>query len=165
MIQGPSLANQPEQQLQAQRARARGSLMRTAVIWTPFFVASFGTWSYFVVGQLFGFGEGWFLVGVLSLVTFLLGFQSLGAVRDLIRGTREVTGEVTRRWARRDSLVIKTHYVRIDHGKIIRLDGLFHSEVGRGDRVRIVYYPSSMIAVTVERIADEDANKAAAPAT
>jgi hypothetical protein len=156
MIKGPSLSDQPEYQLEAQRARARGSLFRTALVWTPFFAVSLGAWLYFTVGQLFGFGEGWFLVGVLSFVTFLLGYQSVGATRDLFRGTSEVTGRVTRRWARRDSLVIKSHYVRIDHGKIIRLDGVFHTDVAQGDNVRIVYYPSSMMAVTVEKLEQDE---------
>ena len=156
MIKGPSLVDQPEYQLDAQRARARGSIIRTAVIWTPLFVLSGGALLYFTLGQLFDFGEGWFLVGVLSIVTFLVGFQSVGALQDLIRGTTDVTGQVTRRWARRDSLVIKSHYVRIDGGKIIRLDGLFHTDVAVNDRVRIEYYPSSMVAATVERFEDKE---------
>lgn len=151
MIKGPSLTDQPEYQLEAQRARARGSLIRTVLVWSPFFIAALGALLYFGVGQLFDFGEGWFLVVVLAIVTFLLGFQSLGALRDLSRGTSEVSGQVTRRWARRDSLVIKSHYVRIDHGKIIRLDGIFHTDVAEGDTVKVVYYPSSMVAVTVEK--------------
>ena len=152
MTQSPSLRNQPEYQLEAQRARARGSLVRTAAVWSPLFVASLGTFLYFTTGQFFDFGQGWFLVGVLGTVTFLLGFQSVGAVRDLTRGTSEVSGQVTRRWARRDSLVIKSHYVRIDRGQIIRLDGIFHADVEQGDHVKIVFYPSSMMAVTVEML-------------
>lgn len=162
MTQSPSLLNQPEYQLEAQRARARGSLIRTALVWSPFFVAALGTWLYFTAGELFGFGQGWFLVVVLSIVTFLLGFQSVGALRDLLRGTTEVTGQVTRRWARRDSLVIKSHYVRINRGKIIRLDGVFHTDVAQGDHVRIVFYPSSMMAVTVEKIELPDESTASA---
>lgn len=146
------LEDDPAYQQKMQEARIRGGLVRSAAIWTPLFAIVGGAFVYYLLGQLFGFGNGtWFLVVVLGFLSFLMGFQSINALRDLIGGTREVEGEVTRRWARRDSFVFQSHYIRLDK-KIFRIDGFFHRDIKVGDQVRLRYYPASMVVVSAERL-------------
>lgn len=146
------LANDPNEERARLEARIRGGLVRSAIIWTPLFVVTGGAFVYYLLGQLFGFGGGtWFLVVVLGFLSFLMGFQSINTLRDLAGGTREIEGEVTRRWARRDSLVFQSHYIRLDK-KIFRIDGLYHRDINVGDRVRLRYFPASMVVLTAERL-------------
>lgn len=130
---------------------ARSSLVRTAIIWTPLFAVTAAALIYFLLGQIFGFGSGtWFLVIVLSGLSFLFGYQSIGALRDLTGGTTTLRGFVQKRWSRSDSLVMRTHYIRIE-GKIFRINKLLHGDVKQGDDVTIRYYPASMLVVSLER--------------
>lgn len=153
------LEDDPSYQHSMQEARIRGGLVRSAAIWTPLFVVVGGAFLYYLAGQLLGFGGGtWFLVVVLGVLSFLMGFQSINALRDLMGGTREVEGEVTRRWARRDSLVFQSHYIRLDK-KIFRIDAVFHRDIKVGDRVRLRYYPASMVVLSAERLPRADEEK------
>src|SRR5690606_13032109 len=103
----------------------------------------FGAFLYFLAGQLFGFGGGtWFLVVVLGILSFLFGYQSTGALRDLMGGVTTIDGIVSKRWSRSDSLVMRTHYLRVE-GKIFRINPAFHGEVKQGDHVTLRYYPAS----------------------
>lgn len=144
------LSNDPTKKAQEEQM-ARSALVRTAVIWTPLFALSGGALLYFLAGQLFDFGNGtWFLVVVLSILSFLFGYQAIGALRDLAGGTAEMRGIVTKRWSRSDSIVMRTHYIRIE-GKIFRINKLLHGDVKQGDEVSIRFYPASMLVVSLER--------------
>jgi hypothetical protein len=57
---------------------------------------------------------------------------------------------VTRRWARSDSFVIKTHYIRLEQ-KILRGDQLILDGIREGDWVEATYYPHSAVLVSVEK--------------
>jgi hypothetical protein len=144
---------QDDPQIQAAQAhhRARAALWRTALIWTPLFALSAVALLFFLVDELAGWGHGsWFLVVVLAVLSTLFGFQGLQSLIDLFAEPAEVTGEVTRRWSRTDSLVVRSHYIRIDK-HIFRIDRDIHGDISQGDHVWVRYYPRSATVIEVEK--------------
>jgi hypothetical protein len=139
--------------------RARNRILRSAVIWTPFFVVSLAGLVFFFFDRLLTGGDNggtWFLVVVLGVLTFLFGFQSIQSLLDIFGHVHESTGLVTRRWSRTDSLVMRSHYFRLDNKQIFHVDTLQHREVKEGDRVRVRYYPHSSLVVKVEKLVPEE---------
>jgi len=160
--------NDPVYQKAEQERRIRASLIRSALLWTPLFLLIGGAFVFFLGDQLFGSQRGtWFLIVVLGLLTFLLGYQSIHNLLDLAYGDAEMTGHVTRRWSRSDSLVLRSHYIRVGRDKIFRIERAYHDDVKEGDYVRIRYYPRSAVVIECERLpgpeaAEDDAGEAAA---
>lgn len=135
------------------RARSvRNGILRSAVIWTPPFVACLGLLLFFLYDQVTDGGRGTiFLLVVLAIGSLLFGSQSIQALRDLFGTTRSVEGVVTRRWSKMDSLVMKTHYVRI--GKtILRGDYDLLGDIQAGDTIEVRYYPHSAVAFAVKML-------------
>ncbi len=133
--------------------RARNNVIRTAVIWMPLFLLVFAGLVWAVFDRVTGGGTStWFLVGVLGIISFLFGFQGIQALRDLIGGERTVTGQVTRRWTRRDSFVLKSHYIRLDNKQIFLIDDAFHGDVREGDLVEVRHYPHTSVVIDCERL-------------
>ena len=128
----------------------RGGLWRTALFWTPLAVGGLGSGVYFLAIEAAGDGNGWIVPGILLVVGALFAFQGVQALRDLSGGTQTMAGFITRRWWRLD-LGTRSHYLRIDNNRILRTDRPQYLTVDQGDYVEIEYYPSSMIAVTVEK--------------
>jgi hypothetical protein len=145
--------------------RARNGLIRTAIIWTPLFLASAAGLIWAVLNRLFveDGGSTWFLVVVLSILTFLFGFQSIQAIRDLIGGPRSTVGMVVRRWARTDSFVMRSHYIRLENKQIFRIDKLFHGDVKEGDRVEVRYYPRTAVVIECEKLPEPGEEKGPDP--
>ncbi len=134
-------------------AAARGGLIRTAVIWMPLFVATAVALLFFLFDQLTGGGRGsWFLVIVLAVLTTLFGFQGMQATLDLVGEPLEKTAEVTRRWSRSDSIVMKSHYIRTDSGEILRGNVVLFDGIEPGDRVKVLYYPHSAVVIDLEKV-------------
>ncbi|MDZ7728587.1 MAG: hypothetical protein U5Q44_10575 [Dehalococcoidia bacterium] len=132
--------------------RARNTIIRQAVIWTPLFVVAFGGLVWALAAKLFfDGGATWFFIVVLTLLSFLFGYQSIHAIRDLRGGPTHRTGKVQRRWARTDSFVIRSHYIRLEDKQIYRIDKVFHDDVKEGDDVDITYYPHSAVVIHCER--------------
>lgn len=131
--------------------KARAGLWRTAFFWTPLFVAAAGAGVYFIFLELTtDDGYGWILPSVLLVFGFLFGVQGFQAIRDLRGGTLTTEGFITRRWWRLD-LGSRSHYLRINHEKILRTDRVQYLTVEKDDYVEIEYFPSSMIAVKVDK--------------
>lgn len=131
--------------------RVHRNLVRSAVIWTPPFLLCLGLLIFFAWDQSLGEERGsWFLVGVLVIATVLFGSQSIQALLDLAGEPRELVGEVTRRWARSDSLVVRTHYMRIGK-QIMRGDREILDDVKVGDHVAVRFYGHSGVVITVEK--------------
>ncbi len=143
----------PEIRRQTQEREVRGRVLRSALMWTPIFALAGGALLFFLVDQLVDGGRGsWFLVGVLTIFAFLFGFQSIQSLLDLWGHPRQREGLVTRRWARNDSFVIRTHYVRIDKNLLLRGDVHILDDIKEGDAVSVRYYPHSAVVVQIERI-------------
>ncbi len=134
--------------------RAHMRLVRSAVLWVPPAVVLLGAFLFFTYDRVTGpeYGATWFLVVVLGFLGFLFGFQAMQPVLDLIGGTREVSGFVTRRWSRTDSLVLRSHYVRLETGNIFRIDPPFHLETKTGDYLSIRFYPHSAMVVEMKKV-------------
>ncbi len=133
--------------------RVRNGLIRSAVIWTPLFLVTAGGCLFYIADQVFSLDKGgtWFLVVVLAVLALLFGFQAFQALLDLRASPEEESGTVSRRWSRSDSLVMRSHYIRIgDH--ILRGDLLLLDGVKEGDEVRVRYFPHSAVLVAVEKL-------------
>lgn len=142
----------PEVRRQLRSRGARAGLIRTTVIWMPFFVVAGAAFLFFLGDRVLGGDRGtWFLVVVLAIATTLFGFQGLQAVFDLFGHPREETGEVTRRWSRSDSLVLRSHYIRLDSGQILRGNVLLLDGIKQGDLVKVIYYPHSAVIIDIAK--------------
>ena len=145
---------QDDPQIRAEiKARGvRSRIVRSAVLWTPLFLISLGAALFYLFDTVLGSSHGgtWVLVIVLSVIATLFGFQSVQSLLDLRAAPLETTGLVTRRWARNDSLVLRSHYVRIDN-RILRGDSDLLANIKEGDYVEASYYPHSAVIVWIER--------------
>ena len=106
----------PEVRRKIQQGRVRGRIVRSLVIWGPLFLASLGALVFFTFDRaVLGGDHGgtWFLVVVLAIFTLLFGFQAIQSFLDVRSEPRVATDFVTRRWSRNDSLVMRSHYVRL----------------------------------------------------
>lgn len=153
----------PEIQRKLRERAVRNGIIRTAVIWTPLFLVSAVAFVYFLFDVLTGGDNGtWFLIVVLAIFTTLFGFQSIQALLDLRTEPRALEEVVTRRWSRSDSLVMRSHYIRLANKQILRGDALMLAEIKEGDRVSVRFYPHSAVLLSVEKLlpppkeADED---------
>ena len=144
--------NDPEIQRKRRERQVRNGILRTALLWTPFFVVTVGALFFFVFDKATGGDRStWFLLVVLVILSVLFGSQSIQSILDLVGQPQRTKGEVTRRWARNDMLVMKTHYLRID-AQIMRGDIDLLVDVKVGDQVEVRFYRHSAIIVAVERL-------------
>ncbi len=152
----------PELVKARQHNGVRGRLLRSAILWTPFFVASLGALAFFAFDRAFlggDHGGTWFLVIVLLVLTVLFGFQSIQSLLDLIGQPRVESGFVGRRWSRSDSIVIKAHYIRL--GKLIlRGDQMVLDGIREGDYVEATFYPHSAVLVWVDKLPPPEGDEA-----
>ena len=139
--------------MSAERERGvRMGIIRSAVLWSPFFAASFGALLFFLVDRLTGGDRATiFLLVVLSILSLLFGFQAMQSILDVFAAPHTRTGVVTRRWAKRDSLVMKTHYLRVE-GTILRADEDLVMEIKEGDEVEVRYYRHSGVLLACKRL-------------
>ncbi len=132
-------------------ARARSTVLRQAVIWTPLFLAGAGAFLFFLIDEARGGDRGsWFTVGLLGVLTLLFGYMSVQALRDLAGQPVEHEGLITRRWARTDAFLFRSHYVRVEPGIILRIDPRHH-DVTEGEYVWVRYYRGTSVAISFER--------------
>lgn len=148
-----------EIQAEMHRKGIRGRVLRTAIIWTPLFAIVAALFLFYLVDVLFTGGDRggtWVLVVILAVVSALFGFQAIQALLDLKGEPRKEVGEVTRRWARTDSLVMKSHYVRV--GKLIlRGDAFQLADIREGDYIEATFYPHSATLIWAEKVPNPNA--------
>ena len=155
----------PALQRSMQQAAVRGRLFRSMLIWGPPFLISLGAWLFYTFDRVIGgpeYGSTWFLVVVLTIITLLFGFQAIQSFLDWVGKPETRTGTVTRRWARSDSLVMKTHYMRLDK-MILRGDQLILDGIREGDFVEASFYPKSAVLIWVEKRDQPEDEGAATP--
>lgn len=142
----------PEVQERERRLRVEAGLRRSAIIWTPVFVICAALFLFFLGDILFGDQRvTWFLIVVLAGLSSLFGFQAYQSLSDLRGTTKTTTGRVSRRWARSDSLILKSHYIRLGR-LILRGDELVLDRVKAGDLVEVEYYPHSSVILNLKRL-------------
>ncbi len=136
-----------------ERERAvRVGIVRSAILWAPFFLVSFGAFAFFLGDRLLGGDRATiFLLVVLGVLTLLFGSQAIQAALDLFAPPKSLTGVVTRRWAKRDSLIMKTHYLRIGR-TILRADVDLVAGVAEGDEVAVRFYRHSGVLIHCTRL-------------
>lgn len=141
-------------QLAMQEARVRRGLWINTIIWMPIFIIAFALLVFFVADLVLDLDKGGtvFLCVVLAILSGLFGFQGMQSVLDLAGKPKEITGWITRRWARSDSFVIKTHYIRIEKN-IFRVERALHGDVEEGDYVRVRFYPHSAVIIEIQKVA------------
>jgi hypothetical protein len=145
----PNWSDDPEIQAQLQERSVRNGLLRSAILWTPLFLVTFGCLVFFFIDQVTGGGRSTvFLLVVLAVLSFLFGFQAVQSILDLKAKPVTLRGEVTRRWSKMDSVVMRTHYIRIDKA-ILRGDRLLLDEVKEGDVVEVRYYKRSAVVLSL----------------
>lgn len=156
----------PEIVRMSHHGSVRGRLLRSVLLWGPFFIASLAGLLFFTFDRAFlggDHGGTWFLVIVLLILTVLFGFQAIQSFLDYIGDPKVETGFVGRRWSRSDSLVIKAHYIRLEK-MILRGDQMILDGIREGDYVEATFYPHSAVLIWVEKKeppegAREDARK------
>ncbi len=113
---------------------ARRTVIRTAIVYTPLLIgALLATLAALAGGAIV-------LVVILALVSILLGFQSVGALRDLRSEITETRGAVRRRWSRRNFLFWQSHYIHVG-GTIFTIEKLPYEIIKPGDDLVIKHYP------------------------
>ncbi len=144
----------PEVQKQVRLRAARGKLLRSVIIWMPLFLAALAGMVFYTADILFmdrEYGSTWVLVTVLTILTILFGFQAIQSLLDFLDRPRTERGFVTRRWARSDSFVVRSHYMRLDK-KILRGDAFLLAEIREGDYVEATFYPHSAVLVWADKL-------------
>jgi hypothetical protein len=144
----------PELEQAMRRNRVRGQILRSAIIWTPFFIAASGAFLFFFFDRAFlggDHGGTWVLVIILLVLTILFGAQSVQSLMDLFAQPETERGIVTRRWSKSDSFVVKSHYMRMG-SKIFRGDAYLLADIRADDEVEATYYPHSALLVWVEKV-------------
>ena len=132
--------------------RGRGGVVRDAVLYTPLAVAGLGFLIWMLAVRLFGDREpSWVLFGVVTAVTLLVGFMSQASLRDLASGPKTVSGPITKKWRRTDSLFVRSHYFAVG-GKILHVDPVEYQLHNEGDSVSIRYYPHTGSVSSVEDV-------------
>jgi hypothetical protein len=154
-----SWQDDPEVQRQIRMNAARGKIMRSMILWMPLFLASLGGLLWFGFDLFFNDGENGgtgFLLVILLILTVLFGFQAIQNFLDYFGEPRVERGIVTRRWARNDSLVLRTHYMRIGKN-ILRGDAYLLDGIREGDYVEVTFYPNSALLIWAEQREDPNA--------
>jgi hypothetical protein len=143
----------PEIQQQMRLRSVRGRLLRSAIIWGPLFLATLAGTLFYAADILFmdrEYGGTWVLVTILGILAVLFGFQAIQSLLDFFDKPRVERGYVTRRWARSDSLVVRSHYMRLQN-KILRGDAYLLAEIKEGDYVEATFFPHSAVLVWAEK--------------
>ncbi len=132
--------------------RGRDNVRRSALLFTPFFLAAAALEAYlaveFAAGPRPGAIVGLVIVGV---VTLLLGFESIQSVRDLVAQPVEIEDQISRKWSRTDAIFFQNWYVMVG-GKVFRIEKIESDEVEEGDTARVRYYPHTMTVDDFERV-------------
>ena len=135
------------------RRSARASVIWSAVLYTPFFLAALAGEGV-LIWSLADHFEGSAVVGmvVVGVIALLTGYQSIQALRDLFAEPVETRGAVERKWSRSDFFVARSHYLMVKRN-VFRIEPLEFVDVDLGDTVSVIHYPHT---ATVESLTVEE---------
>jgi hypothetical protein len=130
---------------------ARGSVFRSALLFTPFMLVALGVVGLIVRDMI---TEGAKAGGIVALVligfvTLLLVYQVVQTFRDMFARPVETLGVVDRLWSRHDFLVFRNDYVFVE-GDVFRIEPEHALDVKLGLTVRITHYPHTNAVIDVE---------------
>ena len=141
----------------------RGALLRSAILFTPLFLASL----LMTLAILAGVFDGGIILLVLGVILSLLfGYQAIQALRDLRANRLDLTqGPVTRIWSKMDLFVTRSYYINVnrnifriplqaywdlrEEAKRMRADG---TDEDNRIEVRVEHYPHTGNVTKVERL-------------
>lgn len=133
--------------------RVRAGLWRSALIWTPPFLLSAAGFLFFLWDLVTGGGRGGpVIVIVVALLAVLFGHEAIQAILDLRSEPREIEDVVTQRWHRNDSIVIRTHYIRLGTKLILRGGAGMLADITEGQRVAVRYYHHSAVVIAIRPV-------------
>jgi hypothetical protein len=122
------------------REGARNSVIRSAAIWTPIFIASTALGVAFALIALDSPGA-WVSFAIAALIALLSGISALGALRDIYAEPIQTTGVIERKWRKSDALFFRGHYI-LCQKRVFRIPREVYDElpdVGAG--VLLEHYP------------------------
>jgi hypothetical protein len=146
----------------AESLPGRGALIRSAAFYTPLFILSLIS----VISILIGVFNGGVVLLIIGLVaSFLFGYQSIQALRDLRANRLVVTqGPVSRIWSKMDLFISRSYYINVnrnilripiqaywdlrEEAKRMRADG---TDQDYRIEVRVEHYPHTGNVTKVER--------------
>ena len=133
------------------RRSARAGVLRSALLFAPFLAVTLVALAFIICetsaeGASSGRIAGMVLV---TMVAFLLAYQVVQSIRDLLSQPVETTGPVDRRWSRSDFFLFRNSYIFVEKN-VFRLEPEEFIEVDLGDTVRIVHYPHTSAVESIE---------------
>ncbi len=137
--------------MQEGRPTAWGSVLRSALLFTPIFAVIAVTLALLVMQSMSEGASAGRVVAIvlIGIVGSLIGYQMLQSVRDLFSRLVETEGLVERRWDRSDFFIFKNTYIFVE-SNVFRLEPELALDVQLGDTVRVLHFPHTG---TVEQIA------------
>lgn len=127
---------------------AHRAVVRTALIYTPLFLAGIAITTISILGI---FDAGTVLTVIEALVTALFGYQSVQAVRDLRAPLVRTEGVIGRRWSRSDFIISRSYYISVGRN-IFPLPIEKWYDLAEDDVVLLTHYPHTTTVVTVEKL-------------
>ena len=135
----------------AGRSSARGSVLRNALLLSPFLVVAGSALGFVLSDGITGGFDTSHIVGsiVVGFVTLLLADQVLQSVRDLFATTVQTTGIVKRRWNRNEFFLFRNSYIYVEK-HVFRLTPAEYFDVDLGDTVCVEHYPHTATVESIE---------------
>jgi hypothetical protein len=137
-------------------SQARGSVLRSTLLFSPFLAVSVFALSY-IVGEAVtdGFSTGRAIgIVLVGFMALLLGYQVLQSIRDLFAAAVETVGVVERQWSRNEFMLFRNSYIFVGNN-VFRLLPEEYIDIKLGDTVRVVHYPHTATVVSVEVVPPE----------
>ena len=135
------------------REGAHRSVVRSAAIWTPIFIASTALGVAFALIALDSPGA-WVSFAIAALIALLSGVSALGALRDIYAEPIQTTGVIERKWRKSDALFFRGHYI-LCQKRVFRIPREVYDELPEvGAGVLLEHYPhtSALTAWTTAKV-------------
>lgn len=124
-----------------ERRRARRTVLRGALLWTPIFVVFAALAVNFLIRAVDGNTGTWIAFAITGLVGLLAGYSALAALRDLFAEPIETEATISRKWTKSDLFVLRGHYVMVDR-RVFRVRGeAYFAMPDVGGRLYVLHYP------------------------
>lgn len=130
---------------------ARATVLRSALLFTPFLVVALGALAFIVRDVVIDGASAGRVVGItlVSSVALLLAYQVVQSVRDLFARSTETTGVVERRWSHSDLFLFRNTYIFVERN-VFRLPPEEAPGIELGDTVRVVHFPHTSTVQAIE---------------
>lgn len=135
----------------AASSSARASVLRSALLFSPFLAVSAFALAFIIVDVVNDGVDAGHVVGIVlvGFVTLLLGYQVVQSIRDLFSRCIETVGVVERQWSRNEFMLFRNGYIFVGNN-VFRLEPEEYIEIKLGDTVRVVHYPHTATVESVE---------------